>query len=140
MMRPFSGIDLRRIKSNGFSNTGNLDFVFDDPDFWKSTLEDNATGEVMAIVCWKAYQGDNYLAFLLISDDIKPIHARALKKYIHQGARDFRMERIQTDSVDCEVLNRWHKFLGFDLEGIRKRMLNGKDYAMWAYMPECRGL
>lgn len=144
MIRAYSGIDLRRIKANGYSDTRDLGFIFDDPDFYKSTLEDDSTGEIAAIVCWKAYWEKNYVAFLLISQDIKPIHARALRKYIHQGTIDFDMRRLQTDSVDCDELNRWHQFLGFDLEGIRKKMILGKDYAMWAMLPadlaECRGL
>lgn len=135
MIRPFNKLDARRIKPNGFSGTGDMSFVFDDPTFFKQTLEDE-NGAVVCIMCFKSYWENNYVGFFLIGLDIQPVHARVLKRFMENVILDFNMERLQTDSVDCELLNRWHKFLGFELEGKRRKMIMGKDFNMWAIVPE----
>lgn len=133
MIRPFEKIDARRIKSNEFSRPNDMDFVFDDPDFCKFTLVDDDSN-VLAIICFRAYWEKNYLAFFLISEEIQPIYARALKNFIYDAIYDLQAERVQTDSVDCDLLNKWHMFLGFTHEGNRAKMLYGKDYNSWGLL------
>lgn len=130
MIRPFARIDARRIRANEFSDPKDMAFVFNDDEFYKHTLvADN--GEVYAIACFRRYWHNNFIAFFLISKDMPPIHARELKRFIFDAIMDFRAERVQTDSVDCAELNRWHKFFGFALEGKREKMIFDKDYNMW---------
>lgn len=133
MIRRFQKTDLRRIKSNEFSEIEKVDFVFADDDFCKHTLVGEKS-DVFAIICFKRYWNNNWMAFFLISEDMPVIYARELKNFINNAMIDLRAERIQTDSVDCPELNRWHKFLGFTLEGTRKKMIFNQDYNMWCKM------
>jgi len=132
MIRHYNATDRRRIKPNEFSDIRDADFVFEDDDFYKfSLVEDN---EVYAIICFKRYWKNNFIAFFLISEDIKILHARELRTFIYDAAFDLGAERIQTDSIDCEVLNKWHRFLGFKIEGKRIKMMYDQDYNCWAVL------
>lgn len=133
MIRNFEKVDARRISVNSFSQVGDMSFVFDDPSFYKSTLVGEDSG-IYAIICFKRYWENCFLGFFLVSKDIKPIHARELKRFINQVLIDFEVDRMQTDSVACEMMTRWHKFLRFKSEGIREKMIYGKDYEMWAML------
>lgn len=132
MIRKFQKIDARRLKVNQFSHLHDMAFVFDDDEFYKHTLVDGS--DVKAIICFRKYWGNNFIAFFLISDDIKPMNARELKRFIYEAADAFQAQRIQTDSQDCDTLNKWHKFLGFRLEGKREKMLYDKDFNMWCLL------
>ena len=136
MIRHFDRLDLRRLKPNGFTSTSNLGWIIDDPSFYKQTLEDDETGAVLCVIIFKPYADKNFVGFFLMGQDIAPIHARQLRRFVENVIIDFEMDRLQTDSIDCDLLNRWHKFLGFAFEGTRKKMMMGKDYNMWAIVPE----
>jgi hypothetical protein len=145
MMRPFEQTDLRRIEVNEYSLSDiNVDFIFNDADFYKQTLECDKTGRIMAILCFKAYWEQNYICFLLMSKHMGACHARTIKKFVHGVMADFGCNRLQTDSLDCPVINRWHEFLGFQLEGTRRKIIDDKDFNMWAILrgkyADCRGL
>lgn len=106
--------------------------MFDDDTFFKHTLVKN--DRVYAIICFKRYWKNNWCAFFLISEDMPAIYARELKDFVHNACNDLGAERVQTDSVDCDILNRWHQFLGFTLEGKRERMIYDKDFNMWGFL------
>lgn len=133
MIRHFERPDIRRIKTNSFSDMGELSYVIDDPDFIKQTLvgEDSA---VYAIICFKKYWNNNYMAFFLIAEDMPVVHARELKQLLYNGINDLGADRVQTDSEACPVIDRWHKFLGFTCEGTREKMIFDKDYRLWALL------
>lgn len=133
MIRPYLPLDTRRLKANTFSDVKDMGWVLEDDSFQKHTLEDS-DGRVLCIICFKKYWQDNYHAFLLISEEMTAIHGRMLKRWIFDVMMDFGMKRVQTDSVDCPVINRWHKFLGFTLEGTRMKMLYDTDYKCWAFV------
>lgn len=133
MVRPYFALDARRLRSNKFSGTGDMGWVLKDDRFKKHTLEDHE-GRVLCIICFAKYWEDNYIGFLLISTEMTALHARTLKLWIFDVMMDFGMKRMQTDSVDCPEINRWHKFLGFTLEGTREKMMHDKDYKMWAFV------
>ncbi len=133
MIRAFNRSDIRRIKANEFSKPNDLAFVFYDEEFYKNTLVGD-DGDVYAIICFRRYWHNNFLAFFLISEDMPFIYARQLKKFLLDAIIDFRAERVQTDSRDCAILNRWHKFLGFTLEGKREKMIFDLDYNMWGLL------
>lgn len=58
--------------------------------------------------------------------------ARELKRFMLQVYEDLSIDRMQTDSEDNDIINRWHKFLGFTLEGKREKMIYDMDYNCWA--------
>lgn len=123
--------DVRRLKPNEFSEVYDTDFVLGDPDAIKFTQVDDKSN-VLCIMASKRYWEDCWLGFFLISADYRPSYARELKRFFQQGLVDMRVQRIQTDSVSCPLLDKWHKYLGFELEGIRRKMLNNKDFGSWA--------
>lgn len=133
MIRFFERTDIRRIKSNAYSGVGDLAFVFEDDSFYKFTLVGN-DDRVYAIICFKKYWKNNAIAFFLISEDMPLICARELKEFVHNAVKDMGGERVQTDSVADPTIDRWHKFLGFTLEGRRDKMINDKDYHLWGFL------
>lgn len=133
MIRNFEMIDPRRLKANQFSKPGDMSFVFNDPAFIKQTLV-GENGDVYAIICFRAYWRKNFISFFLISEDMPIIYARELRKFLHNAILDFEADRVQTDSVACEKLDKWHKFLGFTFEGKREKMVFDKDYHLWGML------
>lgn len=132
MIREFANVDARRIKANEFSNPVNLGFVFHDDHFYKFTLVDE--NEVKAIICFARYWKNNFVAFFLISEDISISDIKELKRFIYDAAIDFEADRIQTESIAEEKIDKWHKFLGFKLEGRKEKMVYNKDYHCWAIL------
>lgn len=132
MIREFRRIDLRRLKGNEFSGKNDIGYIFD-PEFYKHTLVDR-NDEVKAIIFARPYWKKNFIASFLISENINLGDVRELKKFLYQAIEDIGVERIQTDSIDCPVINRWHTFLGFTLEGKREKMAYDKDFNMWGLL------
>lgn len=130
MIRPFERHDVRRLKANEYSLPVDVVDVFSDPMYYKQTLVGDDSAVYCIIVFWP-YWGNNWMAFFLVSQDIKPIHLRELKLFIEQAAEDLGAKRIQTESEDVDMINRMHEFLGFENEGTRKKMIMDKDYNMW---------
>ncbi len=130
MIRNFNALDPRRLKANGFSNAQGFEPIFKNPDWYKMTLVTD--GSVRAIICFARYWGNCFAAFFLCSKDITMEDGAELKEFVYQAVIDFQAERVQTDSVACPKLTRWHKFLGFKSEGVRVKMVDNTDYEMWA--------
>jgi len=133
MIRKFEAVDARRIRANSFSDVKDVTVAFKSDNFCKHTLV-GEKGEVYAIIVFGEYSKKNYLAFFLIAEDMPTIHARELKSFIYNAIFDLGANRVNTDSLDCPVLNRWHKFLGFTLEGKREKMIDDKDYNLWGLL------
>ncbi len=127
MIRPFIKEDLQKIKCN--SITKDYYSYASEETFNLKTLEKE--GEVMAIIGYRNYNLDNYFGFFMISEDISPIHSREIKKFVHDLAKDIGAKRLSTESVDDEVLNHWHQFLGFTKEGFRPKYYDNQDYNVW---------
>lgn len=128
-IRRFIPEDILSFDPNEFSDPGEVAFAFEDPKFDIFTLKDGERTE--AIICARRYWGNNYMAFFLISKDFKPRNAVALRKFVHGTHERFGVKRIQTDSQANDVLDAWHRFFGFKLEGKREKMMHGKDYHCW---------
>jgi len=86
-------------------------------------------GEVKAVGAFQNYWGNNWNVFILMSKDFKQI--RELKRFFDDFILINNVKRLQTESINCDILNRWHKFLGFELEGLKKQMIYNKDYNCW---------
>lgn len=61
----------------------------------------------------------------------KTSSARTIKNWLYHVADCLKLERIETRSLDNEYLNRWHKWVGFDLEGKSKKWCYGLNYNLW---------
>jgi len=87
-----------------------------------------------AIIGFLNYNENNYKGFFVISEDFKPTHLKELKKGVEGLFKELNLKRLETESLDCEELNRWHEFLGFKLEGTKRKCLNGNDYNVWGLL------
>ena len=134
MIREFRISDPRMLNGNKFSNTqGQMKDVFSNDLFFKQTLV-NAEDEVLAIIAWASYSGNNFVGMFYISKDITPIAGRELRDFVHDVRIDLNFSRLQTDSPATPELDKWHKFLGFTLEGSIDKMLDNKDYHLWGML------
>lgn len=128
-IRRFNIEDLRTFNPNEYSNPGAVVDALADPKVDKFTLIDGDV--VKAIMVAQRYWGNNYSGFFLISEEFTYRDAVKLKEFVHSTHERFGVKRFQTDSQACKVLDTWHKFLGFTLEGTRKKMMHGLDYNSW---------
>lgn len=134
MIRQFYISDLKKIKENRFSGSVDAEEAFSHADYFKNSLVDDAG--VLCIIAFRCYWGKNYQCFLTMSDRFNALHARELKRFVDDAMHDFGADRLQTDSIAHPVLDRWHQFFGFELEGTRKKLLYGQDFRMWAKFPK----
>lgn len=93
-------------------------------------------GMVLAICAVRNYWGQCWNGFFLISQDFPPAAIRTLRIAINNGMIANNALRLQTESVSNHTIRAWHKLLGFELEGVRKKMMFDRDYDMWALMRE----
>lgn len=132
MIKPFNKLDLGYFLPNEFSNP---DLVLDrllDPEFEVETMWHN--GMVAAILCYRNYWGRCWLGFFLIAEDFPPRLTANLKQHIHEVMIKKDAIRLQTESIACPQLVKWHEYLGFTWEGCRQKMLFDRDYDMWAIL------
>lgn len=130
MIRQYHPHDLKKIKMNSFSAYNESLEDLNHVSFYKNTLVDGAS--VMGILAFRRYWKDNYVCFILMAEGFNARHGRQVKRFIDNAMIDFGAKRLQTDSANHPALNRWHKFLGFQLEGTRKKLIYDTDFNMWA--------
>lgn len=123
MIREFEKGDEIKLDANKFSDIGDISDVFEDDAFVKHTLDDD--GEVKCILCWKQYLPRHYAIFFLMPDGVGFKHARALKRFLDDATLKLNPKSCITYSADCDMLNRWHKFFGFERQ--RKGLLEATD-------------
>lgn len=131
-MKPFALQDLGSFLPNEWSNPDPVLDQLTDPAFVTITMWEKDM--VAAILCFKCYWGQNWHGFFLIAQDFPAKLGRKIRAFIISTMERLGAERLQTDSVACPTLDKWHKFLGFKLEGTREKLMNGRDYNMWARM------
>lgn len=134
MIKEFSMGDLAYFLPNEFSNPDKSISILGTDNVVKLTLWND--GMVAAILVFRNYWGSCWEGFLLIAENFPSRCAIELREYIDLTMRRLDATRLQTDSVACDVLNRWHEFLGFEREGTRKKWMFGKDYHMYARLRE----
>lgn len=136
MIRCFKKEDIHKLELNEYHGIDAIGATLDQYaayllKFHSWTLE--YEGKVQCILSTNELVPGTYMSGILLSKDFNPICAKEVKKFIHEYViPHFNMTRLETDSVDCEVLNRWHEFLGFTSEGVKRKYLNGKDYRIWS--------
>lgn len=119
MIRKYQLGDEHKLDANRFSDLEGIQDVFIDDSFVKYTLDDN--GEIKCILCWKQYAPKQYAIFFLMPEEISFKHARALKRFLDGVTLELKPKSCITYSVDCDMLNRWHRFFGFQQQ--RKSLL-----------------
>lgn len=128
MIRPFEAGDEYRLIPNEHSHIDDILHVFSDDLYEKYALEDD--GRIVSIMLWIESEPRRFAAFFLMSEDVRPKHTKAMKRFINRCAKQFMAKSCLTYSVNCDMINRWHRFLGFDLEesGV---LINNKFFNKW---------
>jgi len=130
MIRDFKREDLDLIDANEFGELELYRTMIDLVDF-KTLTKD---GEIMCILGYFKYWGDNYKSFLIISKKFDYIYARTARKLLYGLFNQLGACRIETESPDIPMLNRWHKFLGYEKEGTKVKFMENKDYNVWGML------
>lgn len=129
MIRDYTQGDERGLKFNDFSNPNIIPEVFGDATYLKKTVEDKGTVKIIA--CWKEYAPESYATFLLMAENVSMSHCKELKHLLNDVIMMLRPKRVLTYSHDCDVLNRWHEFLGFKTEDMNSVFIDGKKFNKW---------
>lgn len=134
-IKQFTIRDLGAFIPNEYSNPDEIFPLFMDAKYQVQTLwGDN--GLVRAIICFRNYWGTCWSCFVLIAQDFGAYDACLLRGLIDQYMVQHGATRVQTESRATDTLRRWHKFLGFNLEGTRRKMMFNMDYDAWAIVRE----
>lgn len=131
---PFKPEHRELIVPNEFTDIEALENILSCGAYDSYSLIEN--GEVKVILCFYKYHADNYSIFIMASQNMNSRDAIKMKRLLEDAKRLLPIERLETTSEDCDKLNRWHYFLGFHVEGVKRRFLHGKDYKMWAIVRE----
>jgi hypothetical protein len=135
MIREFIEDDLSRIKLNDFGDGDLIKKLMPAIKICEGwTLEKD--GVVKAILFYRNYAEKNYEGFLVCSMTMNAFDGQEIKEFIYKLRERLDIKRIETLSLDCEELNKWHKFLGFECEGTKRKFLKNKDYKMWAIVAQ----
>lgn len=131
-VREFKQSDLASIKTNEFSCFDGMGSVFNIDGSVKFTIEDE--GEIICILVAIEYSESKWKGFLLASTKMNAIHGEIVKEVVKEFFTIHNVSRLETESVDCEKLNRWHEFLGFELEGKKRHYIGEKDFNIWSIL------
>lgn len=93
-------------------------------------------GVIRAILFYRNYAETNYECFLIGSTFLSAYDSQEIREFIRGMMERRNIRRVETLSLNDDELNRWHKFLGFSIEGTKRRFLNGQDYNFWAILRE----
>ena len=135
MIRDFVKSDLNRLKPNGYTQK---DFEAVPIDVLAKTLDRNHSftfendGEIELIASYSQYAKNCYRIAILVGQDLSISRMKMMKKFMKDTAKDLKAVRLETDSIDDDILNRWHKMLGFSLEGVKRKFNGVDDYNIWA--------
>lgn len=129
MIRDFILGDEKRLKPNAYSDVSDLSDVFTDDNYIKYTLEDR--GEIKCILCWWQYEPRKYAIFFLMPEHVGLIHAREIKKFLDKKTNELNPKLCLTYSFDCDMLNRWHEFFGFEKKDENSVFIEGKKFNKW---------
>ena len=127
-MRNFVEDDLNKIDLNDFSCDAlkYLD-VFLSDTFTKFSLERD--GKVWCIIAFRENEPNKFLALMMFDKKIPSIYARKIKSFMQEKIKEAKPDLVETWSVDCNFINRWHEFLG--LQKKEHIVYDGKELNRW---------
>lgn len=135
MIKQFNIKDLGAFLPNEFSNPDEIFPLFLDAKYEVMTVW-GIDNMVRAIICFRNYWGRCWSCFVLISRDFNKSDANRLRELMLRYIDERKAVRLQTESRSTPVLRKWHEFLGFKLEGIKRKMMFNQDYDCWAIVHE----
>lgn len=135
IVKPFKMTDLGAFIPNEYSSPDEIFPLFLDARYQVQTLW-GENGLVQAIICFRNYWGRCWSCFVLVAWDFKLFNSCLLRELMARYMDEQGAMRLQTESRADTVLRKWHKFLGFTLEGTRRKMMFNHDYDCWAIVRE----
>ena len=123
--------DLNGVEFNEFCEPDMMEKILNLRGVGMRRLTQISDDQVKSVSLYMEYAPRCWIVSIAMTKDFKMKDAKELRRHLYDGMLIHDAERVQTDSQDDETLNRWHKFLGFTLEGTRKKFMNGLDYNMW---------
>lgn len=94
-------------------------------------------GDVKAFLCARPYWGRCWACFILVGVTFTMEDSLVLRERILEEMLVKRALRLETVSQKDDKLRKWHEFLGFTLEGTKRKMMFDKDYDVWGIVKEC---
>lgn len=130
MIREYQDGDINGMELNGLTLGINKDeFIALLPQLNAVSVVSN--NSVKVIIAFYEYDEKCYYGFILASKEMSISDGKEVKRYIDNKMKELKALRLETTSLDNDILNKWHLFLGFELEGTKRKYFNGKDYKMW---------
>lgn len=128
-IREFKIEDLRGFEPNEFSNCSELILmnIFEDEECFRYSYIDQ--GIVKAIIIFKEVEPEEYYGFFVISESFRFKDGRMVKQFMEHCARKLRPKKVFTASPICDVINRWHEYLGMVIADVKE--VNGKRVNIW---------
>ena len=120
---------LDELDPNEFSDFEQYRGIITLPNTLKFTLKFEE--KVVCVLLCYPYSLGKYMGFLLASADLSGQQGADIREFVKDRFLAYSMSRLETTSVACEKIDRWHEFLGFELEGTKRRYIGDKDYNMW---------
>jgi len=111
MIREYSKGDEYSMMRNVYSSHPDAVEILSDNTVQKKTVEDMAGPKIIA--CWKDFGEGRFDTFLLMAIDVTLSNVRELKKLFSDIIKKNSPKLLITHSLEDEVINRWHTFLGF---------------------------
>lgn len=134
-IKPFDIKDLGAFIPNEYSNPDEIFPLFLDARYNVQTVW-GPDGLVQAIICFRNYWGACWSCFVLIAENFQLFNSCFLRNLIARYMDEQGAVRLQTESKADETLRKWHEFLGFTHEGVKRKMMFNQDYDMWAIVRE----
>lgn len=69
-------------------------------------------------------------------DDVSFVYAKTVKNWIESLASEQGIKRMETVTLTDKLHERWMKFLGFEIEGLKRKAFFDNDYLMWGRLWE----
>ena len=128
MIRDYIKGDEHSMLMNKYSSNADAFEILADNSVKKKTIEDIAGAKVIA--CWKDFGEGRFDTFLLMAIDVTISNIRELKKLFTDIIHNNSPKLLVTHSLDDEVIDKWHRFLGFEKTGSVYN-IDGKMFNEW---------
>lgn len=101
----------------------------------KITLFKN--GRPCLVVCSVEYYRRCYSCFFIPGKGFDLNCARFLKKHLWSMIEEKGAIRVESCSPADGIVSRFNRFLGMEMEGVRRKFDGKRDYIIWSIVREC---
>lgn len=130
MFRKTTPEDLQELEPNRFTDMARFETTMSEAGAEAYSLVQD--GEVKCVVSIWQYHPHCFQSGIAFSEHFTNLDARKLKKFIWRKIEEYCAIRTHTFSEAHPVVDRIHRFLGFNCEGTLRKMMYGQDYRVWS--------